>query len=359
MGVIRRGNSKYWYIQFQHKGRTYVRSSKTFDKRVAEMIEREWRLRLTTQQALGRKEPIELHTAMTKLLLEKKHLASYGDLSRHAKNIVAFFGEATPMHEVRSSDIDRWKNRLQSLGYSNQTILHSLGTLRRAHRLCRRLGHELAEVEFPSISLPKGKLRYLSIDEEKRMLEAIDPRRSVKGLAVFEKRPEQVRQQMEDLHHFVVLLLDTGARYSEIARLEWSQVNFEDRAIALWRPKVQNESVIYMTTRVAEMLEKRATARRSQFVFTNKKGNGPRGYAMRGIRKAFTRAGLTNCTVHTLRHTHATRLIQNGLSIYEVKEILGHADIRTTMRYAHIESRHVSLKARSVMEALSTASTAS
>ena len=53
-----------------------------------------------------------------------------------------------------------------------------------------------------------------------------------------------------------------------------------------------------------------------------------------------------------MRHTHATRLIQNGVSIYEVKEILGHADIKTTMRYAHLEQREVSSKARDVMNRL-------
>ncbi|NQY26002.1 MAG: tyrosine-type recombinase/integrase [Piscirickettsiaceae bacterium] len=51
------------------------------------------------------------------------------------------------------------------------------------------------------------------------------------------------------------------------------------------------------------------------------------------IRKAFKRANIKGATVHTLRHTHATRLIKNGLSIYEVKEILGHTDTSTTMRY--------------------------
>ena len=51
----------------------------------------------------------------------------------------------------------------------------------------------------------------------------------------------------------------------------------------------------------------------------------------------------------TLRHTHATRLIQNGMNIYEVKHMLGHSDIKTTMRYAHLEATDVSCRARDVM----------
>ena len=86
----------------------------------------------------------------------------------------------------------------------------------------------------------------------------------------------------------------------------------------------------------------------NQFVFNDKKGLA-RNNVHLTFKKAFERAGITGCTAHTLRHTHATRLIQNGLNLYEVKEILGHADIQTTMRYAHIEQAKVSLKARDVI----------
>ena len=70
------------------------------------------------------------------------------------------------------------------------------------------------------------------------------------------------------------------------------------------------------------------------------------------IRKAIQRAGLRDCRIHTLRHTHAARLVQNGMSVYEVKEILGHTDIKTTLRYAHLEQREVSSKARDVIDRL-------
>ena len=63
---------------------------------------------------------------------------------------------------------------------------------------------------------------------------------------------------------------------------------------------------------------------------------------------------MNDCTIHTLRHTHATRLIQNGMSVYEVKEILGHSDIKTTMMYAHLEQKDVSSRARDVINKINT-----
>jgi len=146
----------------------------------------------------------------------------------------------------------------------------------------------------------------------------------------------------------LILLLDTGARYSEIANIEWRRIDLVNRSIHLWRQKVQNETVLYMTDRVFEVLSRRASTDAGRFVFCNRNGDA-RGYSAMSIRKALQRAGLHDCKIHTLRHTHASRLIQNGMSVYEVKEILGHSDIKTTMRYAHLEQRQVTSKARDGM----------
>jgi integrase len=53
------------------------------------------------------------------------------------------------------------------------------------------------------------------------------------------------------------MLLDTGARYGEIAKITWDRNDMENCAINLWRPKVKNESVIYMTNRVVQIMERR------------------------------------------------------------------------------------------------------
>ncbi len=54
-----------------------------------------------------------------------------------------------------------------------------------------------------------------------------------------------------------------------------------------------------------------------------------------GFEKAVDRAGLQDFTFHDLRHTFATRLVQNGAELYKVKELLGHKSISMTMRYSH------------------------
>ena len=104
-------------------------------------------------------------------------------------------------------------------------------------------------------------------------------------------RTEQMNRALQDAYDLVVILLDTGARYGEIAGLEWKQVDAERRIIRLWRPKVRNESVLFMTDRVHLTLSRRKLSAEGGYIFTNKAG-GPRGYASVSIRKALNRAGL-------------------------------------------------------------------
>lgn len=67
------------------------------------------------------------------------------------------------------------------------------------------------------------------------------------------------------------------------------------------------------------------------------------------LHRACKKAGLRSVGWHTLRHTFASHLAQNGISIVLIKELLGHADIKTTMRYSHLTSSAI----KSAVETLS------
>ncbi|OIQ80257.1 tyrosine recombinase XerD [mine drainage metagenome] len=351
MGVIKRGNSKYWYIQFQYNGQTHIKSTKTTDKKLADIMESDWRKKLILQEVVGIKDRITFANILTMFGDSKKDLASHSHILLLSRRLRANFKHRQYLDEITTQDLERLKMEQQQLGYSNQTIKHLFGVIRGTWKYARRMGYQVSELEFPKMRVDKGKLRYLSFEEEKRLLKAIDPKRNVKGLPPYEQRHPLMKQEMQDMHDFLVLLLDTGARHGEICTLEWSRISLEDRTISLWRPKVKNESILFMTDRVYEILYRRSKTMETPYIFSNRSG-GPKGYRPGSIRKAFQRAELPDCSAHTLRHTHASRLIQNGLNIYEVKEILGHADIKTTMRYAHIEQRTVSLKAKDVINQL-------
>jgi integrase len=351
MTVMKRGNSKYWYVQFQLNGQTFIRSSRTTNKKAAEQIETEWRVKLHAQQFLGHRERLSVRQAIDQFCESKKGTPNHRGLLSSAKVLARLLPLHKPMDELTSHDLERFKRDRMAGGAAPQTVKHNLNLISGAWKFARKLGFRVSELEFPRVKLPRTPLRYLTDEEERRLLACLDPRREGAGLRPYDQRDAETKRCMQDAYDLVVLLLDTGARYSEIANIEWSRVCLNDRTISLWRPKVQNEAVLYMTDRAFDVLARRRAACQSQFVFVNRAG-GPRGYASQAIRKALRKAGLSDCRIHTLRHTHASRLIQNGLSVYEVREVLGHTDIKTTMRYAHLETRQVTSKARDVINRL-------
>jgi integrase len=355
MSVFKRGGKGNYYIQFDYRGKTYVKSSRTTNRRIAERMEREWRAEIHAMEEMGQRQRIALRDALKGYL---DHREKTGN-NRHPDRNVAAVEKKFPTHlnldEIQDWHLAKFKSQREREGVSPQTIKHNFQAIRNAWKWARDNGYMVRPLEFPKMKIPKHRLRYLSIEEEKRLLAELDPRREIKFYPKYEdRRPEEI-QKMQDNYDLVVLLLDTGARYGEIANIQWDRINLEEKTINLWRPKVRNESIIYMTSRVFEILSRRNQSRRSKYVFTNQDG-GPRGYSAGGITNAFKRAGLRDFRIHDLRHTCASRLIQNGLSLYEVANVLGHLDIQTTQRYAHLERKDVTQRARDIIEKIGTSS---
>jgi integrase len=351
MSIVKRGNSKNWYIHFQFNGQTYIRSSRTTNKKIAEQMEIEWKAKLHSEQYQGRKQRVTLADAFHQYKLSKQGIASYRNLIAHETVLRRLLPMKKHIDELKPQDLEKFKRDRIAEGVGAESIKYGLLLIRGTLKFAQQLGYQVSDVTFPQIKLPKNSLRYLSDDEERRLLMALDPMRHGAGLQSVEMRSAEMQRSLRDAYDLVVMLLDTGARYSEIANIEWSRIDLASRTIHLWRQKVQNETVLFMTDRVFEVLSHREAIKTNRYVFCNRTGDA-RGYSAMSIRKAIQRAGLCDCRIHTLRHTHASRLIQNGMSVYEVKEILGHTDIKTTLRYAHLEQRQVTSKARDVINRL-------
>jgi integrase len=351
MTLIKRKNSQFWYIQFQLNGKTYIRSSKTSDKRIAAKVEDDWKAKVHAQQLLGHKERITLKAALMDFCDSKVGTANHVNLMQQMKVVTRLMAVGKCLDDLTSADLERFKRDRQLEGVSGQTIRHGFLLIGGSIKRAKQLGYLTSEVHIPEVPVAKHPLRYLTKDEEAPLLEELNPLRDGTGLRPFHARSETIKREMQDAYDLVVMLLDTGARYSEIANIAWSRIDVANRTINLWRPKVRNETTLFMTDRIHAVLERRLANKNGEHVFSNKQG-GPRGYASMAIRKAIQRAGLAGVRIHTLRHTHASRLVQNGMSVYEVREILGHTDIKTTMRYAHLEQRDVASKARDVMNRL-------
>ncbi len=349
MGIHKRG--KFWYAQFQIEGKTYLQSTKTTNKNQALAFERKLRNDVYSREYLGDKDPITLYEALDAFLRTKEDTKNYRCLVSNIKTVKTYFEPGTLFHSVGSADIERFVQKRKDEGSKSQTIHHSIHVIRGAWKYSKKLGYRVVDIEWPVFKKEKGRLRYLSMDEEKRLLDELHPLKAFGDMG--QQNPEvwseEKRQARQDNYDLVISLIDTGARYSEIAGIEKSKINLVDGSIELYRSKTDNYSVLYMTDRLYGVFKRRLSVNNgSKYVFTNKKG-GPRNHATIAIRKAMKRAGLNDIRLHDLRHTAASRLVQNGLSLLEVSKILGHSNIAMTMRYAHLESQETAKKARDVL----------
>ena len=143
----------------------------------------------------------------------------------------------------------------------------------------------------------------------------------------------------------VAFALETGLRKEEQFQLRWDHINFESRTLTIPLPKGGRTHHVPLTEEAISILRSLNSFLRSPFVFAGLKNPLKPMYGRAFIKRAFEpalrRAGIQHASWHTLRHTIASRLVMAGVPLRTVQEILGHRDIRTTLKYAHLAPAHL------------------
>ncbi|NNC24230.1 site-specific integrase [Salinisphaera sp. USBA-960] len=165
---------------------------------------------------------------------------------------------------------------------------------------------------------PDGRIRWITHDEADSLLEAAASRRRAPYLV------DMVR-----------LALHTGLRHRELLNLAWNRVDESNSLIYLYSAdqKSQRVSSIPLNKSAQTALNNRRGIDRHR-VFTYQ--GQPIASAKKSFRAACRQAGIDDFTIHDLRHTTASWMIQRGVSLAAVKEVMRHRSIQTTMRYAHL-----------------------
>lgn len=138
-------------------------------------------------------------------------------------------------------------------------------------------------------------------------------------------------------HDIVVFALNTGLRKGEIFNLNFSNINMNERIIFIIDSKSNKNRIIPMNDPVYDILCKKINK-------SNINENIFYGKNKRSFINAVNKAGLNNgitdrrqkVVFHTLRHTFASWLVQDGVPLAVVSKLLGHSTINLTMRYTHL-----------------------
>lgn len=154
---------------------------------------------------------------------------------------------------------------------------------------------------------------------------------------------EELKKRSYSVYLMALISADSGLRAGEIFKLTWADVSLEEKMLFLRDTKNGKNRFAYMTDRVAEEFSKLKQGEGNEFVFQSKAG-GKIEHVSRTFERAVKALGLNDgitdrrqkVVFHSLRHTFASRLVQKRVSLYEVKELLGHSDIAMTQRYSHL-----------------------
>lgn len=138
----------------------------------------------------------------------------------------------------------------------------------------------------------------------------------------------------------LIVALNTGMRMGEILKLEWENVYLMKRRIHVEDSKSGRSRDIPMNDLVVEALSVRSQD--TKYVFPSPKTNESLKSVKSSFKRACRKAKIKGLRFHDLRHTSATIMIEIGVPLVTVSEILGHASIQMTMRYAHPRPEHKS-----------------
>jgi integrase len=168
----------------------------------------------------------------------------------------------------------------------------------------------------PLMAVDNKKERYLSQDEAKRLYDAV---------CVSENTM---------LKYIVPMLILTGARKREVLDAQWVDFDLERRIWRIPTTKAGKARHVPLSDGVMHLLS--TMPRDSQWVFPNPDTSKPFVSVYCAWHTARTKAELADVRMHDLRHSFASLLINAGRTLYEVQHILGHTQVKTTQRYAHL-----------------------
>jgi site-specific recombinase XerD len=159
------------------------------------------------------------------------------------------------------------------------------------------------------------------------------------------------------LKHRIVLSLiySAGLRSQEVINLKISDIDFERKTIHIRQSKYKKDRIVPLSDFMQKGLKKYLAAENPYiWLFNGKEADGR--YSVKGLswvmREAVKKTSIAkDVNLHSLRHSYATHLLEQGLNIVTVKDLLGHADITTTMIYLHVAQCPL-LKAHSPLDTL-------
>ena len=321
MGLYKRGQA--WWMSFTYNGRQVRQPCETTSKKIAEKIY----FKVKTEIAEGKWLDIDPGRDRTFLELMEKYYKEHSPKKSEKsyvrdrsiiKHLNDFFGDYT-LIQVTPKVISAYKGLRREEEAAPATINHELGLMSSAFNLAMKEWEWVNSNPVSRVSKEKVNNlieRWLSIEEEKELLEF----------------------SSKWLQEIILFAINTGLRMSEILNLTWDKVNLFNKTIRIIEQKNKSRDTLPLNATALEVLKARnkIIQIKNKQVFYGKAGTKiDSSNLRRAFNIAIEEAGIERLRFHDLRHTFATRLIQNGVDIYTVQKLGRWKTIQMVERYAH------------------------
>jgi len=246
------------------------------------------------------------------------------------------------LRQLKPSTFEKLKLEKAAQGYKPRTVQYIIGLARQIINFAIRYDY----IKNYTNPISKGKFKMPDVQNEK-----VGFLTKEQAKLIIDKLKE--KQDHPLAYRLTILLLHTGARFSEVASLTWDDIDFNNRLIYFKSTKNGNARKIYISDVALEVINELYEEKSNTLIIPSSIGTQliqmPKQWQVLvdELLPNNKKAGKYKITTHSLRHTHASWMAMSGISILHIKEQLGHKKLDMTMRYSHLipSQRHENTKA--------------
>jgi excisionase family DNA binding protein len=313
---------KRWYVDFKANGRRVrqvVKNAQTrgqavlaLHKKVAEAFKRDHKLGVPNKE-VGFCELADMYLNDYAKANKRSWKDDQYRLEAHMK---PFFGDLR-VQDITPLLIEQYRTERLKTGVTKSTTNRKITIMKKMFNLALdwdlTVKNPVAKVRLFS-EKDTQKERILTWLEEEKLLEA----------------------SSEHLRPILIVAINTGMRRGEILNLRWRQVDLVKMLIKIEHTKSgKNRIVPINDVLYQELLKVKSHSEKSEYVFPNPETGLPFTEVKKSFKSACRRAGINDLRFHDLRHSFATRLLESGVDLITVRDLLGHFSVRVTQRYTH------------------------
>ncbi|MDR1907766.1 MAG: tyrosine-type recombinase/integrase [Holosporales bacterium] len=357
---------KTWYIDYKRPNgqRTYhkIGSAEILTVMQARDVAQKFLASVKLGNDPVKAEEVKKERLTLKQLIFEHYSSWVTDNRRSGKETMAILTHSfkdfmdMPVEEISMLTLEQWRTRRrQTEGLKASSLNRQITALKAAINWAVK--HEIIEAN-PLARLEKlreedseTKVRYLSPEERKRLLAALDARedRIRAGrdshndwLDGREKSllPDLKASTFVDyLKPMVIVALNSGIRRGSLFRLEWSDIDFQEGTLTVQPSSEKNSKLIHIPMNQTLMTTLAAWKEQTggeRLVFPSPKTGEVMNNCKRAWAGVLKNAEIKNFRWHDMRHDFASQLVIKGVDLNTVRDLLGHADMTMTLRYAHL-----------------------